>query len=378
MSCMQLMFFKIRPKTIKSLFALMDGRKIRRDGRSIFFFFFFKSEYRRNAIPFMCVHSWACKTSELKLTLVLKGGCIPLYLVKEPFWNSYKQVLSFNLNIFVKKCKNWVSRKEKKKPTLIFHYLGQSEKGKQTFFFKGLIKKRAIDGRTNRKVIISPPETENIYGQTKVQHFLLLTHQNMQKVIQPCPQSGICRSLSQQVSQAWCRCCKWVAIERVMEVRDTKGRFMLPWNKSIFFLKCYAPCVLYSIDFLCIICHNDHFRQRKCILSWPDKVPEKKKIGVMDFYASRLCSTSKNLLENIHSWMLDVQDIWWPWNEYEQGLNVENIVFLSHRVTTKLQSCIELPQFHGDSIIDLMHSNSLASWSYYKKLHAYITTTTLC
>ena len=29
----------------------------------------------------------------------------------------------------------------------------------------------------------------------------------------------------------------------------------------------------------------------------------------MDFHASKLRSTSKNLLENIHSRMLDVQDI---------------------------------------------------------------------
>ena len=40
----------------------------------------------------------------------------------------------------------------------------------------------------------------------------------------------------------------------------------------------------------------------------------------MDFYALKLRSISKNLLENIQSRILDVRDIRWPYNEYEQGL----------------------------------------------------------
>ena len=49
----------------------------------------------------------------------------------------------------------------------------------------------------------------------------------------------------------------------------------------------------------------------------PNKVPEKKKYaGVMDFYASKLCSNSESI-GNTHSQMLDVQDIWWPRNKYE-------------------------------------------------------------
>ena len=54
---------------------------------------------------------------------------------------------------------------------------------------------------------------------------------------------------------------------------------------------------------------------------YPDrmKYQKKKYSGVMDFHASKLHSTSKNLLENIHSRMPDVQDIRWPRNEYEQG-----------------------------------------------------------
>ena len=44
----------------------------------------------------------------------------------------------------------------------------------------------------------------------------------------------------------------------------------------------------------------------------------------MDFYALKLRSTSKNLLENIHSWTLNVRDIRGPQNEYEQGLIGDN------------------------------------------------------
>ena len=54
---------------------------------------------------------------------------------------------------------------------------------------------------------------------------------------------------------------------------------------------------------------------------YPDRIKYQKKYSnVMDFYALKLRSTSKNLLEDIHSWIFDVRDIWWPQNEYEQGL----------------------------------------------------------
>ena len=36
----------------------------------------------------------------------------------------------------------------------------------------------------------------------------------------------------------------------------------------------------------------------------------------MNLYASNLHSTSESLLENIHSQIPDVQDIWWPWKNY--------------------------------------------------------------
>ena len=49
--------------------------------------------------------------------------------------------------------------------------------------------------------------------------------------------------------------------------------------------------------------------QRKCI-SYPDRIKYQKKYsGVVDLYALKLRSTSKKLLENIHSRILDVQDI---------------------------------------------------------------------
>ena len=56
---------------------------------------------------------------------------------------------------------------------------------------------------------------------------------------------------------------------------------------------------------------------------YPDwiKYQKKKYSDLMDFYALKLRSTSKNLLENIHSWILDIRDIRGPQNEYEQGLS---------------------------------------------------------
>ena len=91
----------------------------------------------------MCVHSLACRTSEFKLILVLKGGCIPLYLVKETFWDIYKKkILAFYLNIFVKKCKIEYQKKKKKKKKkeksrLFFpsNVLGWLEKGQTNIFF---------------------------------------------------------------------------------------------------------------------------------------------------------------------------------------------------------------------------------------------------
>ena len=48
-------------------------------------------------------------------------------------------------------------------------------------------------------------------------------------------------------------------------------RIHSPRDKSILFFENYAPCICYLIDFLCIICYNDHFTWRKCILYGPGK-----------------------------------------------------------------------------------------------------------
>ena len=131
-------------------FVCPFGPKIKRVGRSIFFLFFFLIWVRKKCktIHVMCVQSWACRTSELKLILVLKGDCIPLFLVKEPFWDSCKNVLTFYLNIFVTKCifecqKNKKTKnkkqKQKKNPTLFFQYFGSVGKGQTNILFLGLI-----------------------------------------------------------------------------------------------------------------------------------------------------------------------------------------------------------------------------------------------
>ena len=76
------------------------------------------------------------------------------------------------------------------------------------------------------------------------------------------------------------------------------------------------------------------FTRRKCIWYGPDKVPGKKNTGVMDFYALKLRSTSKSQLENIHSRIVDVRDIRWPRNEYEQGHKLGSnsaLAIINHR-----------------------------------------------
>ena len=84
----------------------------------------------------MYVHSWACRATELKLILVLKGACIPLYLVKEPFLGQFQKILTFYLNIFVKNAK--LSILKKKANPSFPDFLDRSEKSKQTSFFLGL------------------------------------------------------------------------------------------------------------------------------------------------------------------------------------------------------------------------------------------------
>ena len=64
----------------------------------------------------MCLHSRACRGSDLKVILVLKGGCIPLYLVKEPSWDSYTKILTFYLNIFVTNAKLSKQKKKNSQP----------------------------------------------------------------------------------------------------------------------------------------------------------------------------------------------------------------------------------------------------------------------
>ena len=131
------------------MFVCSFGLKIRRSvGRFFFlsfFFFFPKSGCRRNAIPFVCVHSWACRTSELKLILVLKGGCIPLYLVKELFWDSYKKFYHF-IWTFLLKMQNRVLKQtnKQKKADPFANFLGQSTKRANKHFFKALWKEIGI------------------------------------------------------------------------------------------------------------------------------------------------------------------------------------------------------------------------------------------
>ena len=70
----------------------------------------------------------------IKVNPGVEGGCIPLYLVEEPLWDSYKKILTFYLNIFVQKCK--IEFKETKKPDPFFpiFWVGQKRANKHLFF----------------------------------------------------------------------------------------------------------------------------------------------------------------------------------------------------------------------------------------------------
>ena len=55
------------------------------------------------------------QSPRIGLILTLEEGCIPLYLVKVPFWDSYYiHILTFYFNIFDEKCKLGIKRKKKK------------------------------------------------------------------------------------------------------------------------------------------------------------------------------------------------------------------------------------------------------------------------
>ena len=78
---------------------------------------------------------------KIGLILVLEEGCFPLYLVKEPFWDSYKKFCYFistflfkNAKLSIKKT-NKQTNKQTNKP-LFSNILSWSQKGKQTSFFR--------------------------------------------------------------------------------------------------------------------------------------------------------------------------------------------------------------------------------------------------
>ena len=93
-----------------------------------------KSGRRRNAI-FMCV--MGMQSLRIGLILVLEEGCSPLYLVKEPFLDSYEKFCYSISTFWFKNAKLSISKKKKKKKrlTLVFRILGRLKKGKQTSLF---------------------------------------------------------------------------------------------------------------------------------------------------------------------------------------------------------------------------------------------------
>ena len=63
------------------------------------------------------------------LILVLEGGCIPLYLVKVPFWTVTRYILGFILTFLFKNAKLRIKKKKKKKK-----WVGWKSANKHLFF----------------------------------------------------------------------------------------------------------------------------------------------------------------------------------------------------------------------------------------------------
>ena len=104
--------------------------------------------------------------------------------------------------------------------------------------------------------------------------------------------------------------------------------FVPKWSRDTI---TYPPCVKASSYYQGIKVYFplNIMRERKWF--YPERIKYKKKkkktlSDVMDFYTLKLCSTSKDLTENIHSKILDERDIRWPRNEYEQGLTVKIVI----------------------------------------------------
>ena len=130
-----------RPRKIKGLFALLawkSGGSVGRSlSRSLFFFFFFFLNLDTWEMQY---YSCVCLLGHAQprigqLIVVVVGGCIPLYLVKVPFGESYYIFWHFNLTFLFKNAKLRIKKRRKKMLTLISDILDRSEKDKQTSFF---------------------------------------------------------------------------------------------------------------------------------------------------------------------------------------------------------------------------------------------------
>ena len=80
--------------------CLPFGVKIRRVDRLIFLGggVVFKIWMQKCNIIHVCAFL-GMQSIRINLILVLEGGCIPLYLFKGPYWDSYKKILMFYLDI---------------------------------------------------------------------------------------------------------------------------------------------------------------------------------------------------------------------------------------------------------------------------------------
>ena len=127
----------IRPKKNKR-FVCPFGLKIRRVGRSIFFFFF---NVDADEIQYyLCIWILGHAESQNWFDPGVGRDHFPLYLVKIPFWDSYYIFWHF-FEHFCLKIQNWISKKKQK----------QTNKQKKRPLFSDILGRRK---RTNKHLFL--------------------------------------------------------------------------------------------------------------------------------------------------------------------------------------------------------------------------------
>ena len=139
-------FTSVRPKNIKVCLSFWPKNQ---EGRRVDFFLLIWTQ--KNAVSFMCCAFLGMQSPEFVQFMVWKGSCVPLYLMKVPFWDIY-YLFWHSISTFLVE-----NTKLKKFLPLFSNILGQPEKSKQTSFFFFFF---ALGGEKKNHpyfILLSPP-----------------------------------------------------------------------------------------------------------------------------------------------------------------------------------------------------------------------------